>query len=154
MELLDKLEISRQEAIAQAISVIDRTIAEYEESSVHCRRCDGKGFECDAMTLGALIKGCKQIGLWPAPDPPYDGMSFLGLARNIRQMMFPTLCTFEMDCGHLLFRSSYDEDSVCVGVKETIEASIRSLEDGLCGLKLDGFKGKETADNLHITISK
>jgi hypothetical protein len=51
-----------------------------------------KGFKCDAMVLGALIKSFIRIGLWPPPAPPFTGISFCALGGQIRQMKVPTLC--------------------------------------------------------------
>lgn len=162
MKFLDEIERSRQEAICQAISIIHGTIAEYQEPRVHCPRTDGKGFECDAMTLGALTKSSKQIGIWPTPDLPYNGRSFLDLVRTIRQMKLPIFCD-EMasscksckKCKNRKLNYDYNgfddivhaevKDTACTGVKSTIEASMRSLEDVLHGLDLESFRRKSNS---------
>lgn len=146
---LDEIERRRQEAISQAISIIHHIIAEYQESKVHCPRIDDKGFECDAMTLGALIKSSKQIGIWPMPEPPYNGRSFSDLVCIIRQMKLPVFCV-EMTSNYksckksknrkLVYGHNEFDDIGHAEVKSTIEASMKSLEDGLHGLDLESFE--------------
>ncbi len=101
------------------------------------------------MILGALIKSSKSIGIWPPPDSPYDNMSFEELVSGIRQMKIPTFCD-EKAPKHRASMYTYDSDSdpngdgtkdpVCAGVKETVEASMTSLEDDLRGLDLESFQ--------------
>ena len=103
------------------------------------------------MILGALIKSSKKIGIWPPPDSPYDSTSFGELVSSIRQMKIPTFCD-EKAPEHRTSMYTYDSDSdqyeygtkdiVCAGVKEIVEASMRSLEDGLRGLDPESFQRK------------
>lgn len=85
-------------------------------------------FSCDAIVLGSLLKGSAATGIWPRPTIPYHDITFKSLASQIREMQVLDTCKH---------RDRYYKFSH--GVKDAIEASIRSLEDEFCGLKLDSF---------------
>lgn len=63
-------------------------------------------------------------------------------------MKIPTFCD-EKASRHRASRY-YDSDpdqyeGICAGAKETVEASMRLLEDGLRGLDLECFQGKSSS---------
>jgi hypothetical protein len=147
--------------IAIAISILTGLITNYQNSTPRCPRSGDSAFKCDAMVLGALIKSSVSIGLWPPPAPPFTGISFCTLSGQIRQMKVPTLCNTigqtERWYGSKDYYGSrddygsgddydyYDRDELPAhigpcGIKESIEASLRSLEDQLCGLDISTFK--------------
>jgi len=135
--------------IASAISMLTSLIINYQNSTPRCPRSGDSAFKCDAMVLGALIKSSISIGLWPPPAPPFTGISFCALRRQIRQMKVPTLCdTIGQTEGRYGSRGDYvyyggDGSPARIGpcgIKESIEASLRSFEDQLCGLDISTFK--------------
>ena len=126
--------------IASAISTLTGLITDYQKSKPRCLRSRDSAFQCDAMVLGALIKSSVSIGLWPPPAPPFTGISFCTLSGQIRQMKVPTLCdTTGQTQERYGSRYIYDHIGLC-GIKESIKASLRSLEDQLCGLDISTFK--------------
>lgn len=46
-------------------------------------------FECDSVTLGALLKQIQPLGLWPPPSEPYTDISFVRIARTIGSLRSP-----------------------------------------------------------------
>ena len=134
--------------IASAISTLTGLITDYQKSTPRCPRSGDSAFRCDAMVLGALIKSSISIGLWPPPAPPFTGISFCALTKQIRQMKVPTLCdTTGQTDERYGSRNNYDRYGyksfahigLC-GIKESIEASLRSLEDQLCEPDISTFK--------------
>ncbi|OCK89655.1 uncharacterized protein K441DRAFT_734709 [Cenococcum geophilum 1.58] len=144
--VLDAIENKRQGVIASAISMLTDLITNYQNSTPRCPRSGDNAFKCDAMVLGALIKSSISIGLWPPPAPPFTGISFCALSGQIHQMKVPTLCdTIGQTEGWYGSRGDYPyydrgELPAHIGIKESIEASFRSLEDQLCGLDISTFK--------------
>ena len=102
-------------------------IAKYLTSGFLCH--EDSPFSCDANVLGSLLKSSAIIGIWPRPEIPYPGITFTSLATQVRNMEVLDECN-----GGRYHRSRNEH-----GVKDTINASIRSLEDQFSGLKLDLF---------------
>jgi len=149
LTIVDEIENKRQGVIASAISMLTDLITNYQNSTPRCPRSGDNTFKCDAMVLGALIKSSVSIGLWPPPAPPFTGISFCALSGQIHQMKVPTLCdTIGQTEGWYGSKDDYgyyDRDGLPAhigpcGIKESIEASLRSLEDQLCGLDISTFK--------------
>jgi hypothetical protein len=94
------------------------------------------------MVLGALIKGSMSIGLWPSPAVPFIGVSFCHLSKQIREMRIPTMCelTGRVKRNSLVPISMRTME--CCGIRKSIEASLRSLEDQLCGLEFSNFRSE------------
>jgi hypothetical protein len=135
------IEGSRLKAVPNAIAVLQETLAKYQGNTSSCPRRDSLAFSCDAMVLGGLIKRMASIGLLPPPELPYKGLSFAGLAGQIRDMELPTLCDVRS-------RNHYGLPSC--GIKPTIDASITSLEDHLCGLDLKDFRRGQRPSALTV----
>lgn len=53
--------------------------------------CEGDrcSFQCDSMTLGALVKQIQPLRLWPPPSEPYTEFSFHEIAGTIRSLRSP-----------------------------------------------------------------
>lgn len=124
--LSDKIQEHRNEAIEGIITVIYDYIAKHLTPDILCS--DGGDFACDAQVLGSLLKSSLTIGIWPRPAIPYRGITFSRLATQTREMQISDECAYRngysygRGCGH--------------GIKDTINASIKSLEDQYPGLKL------------------
>lgn len=122
------------------MAVVDDLILKYQGKDIICptqQAQTGRRKACDAMVLGSLIKGATTIlgvGIWPPPKEPYGGISFTKLIRDTRAMYIADLCDADSKTIHKTL-------SECHGVKDSIEASLRSLEDTLCGLDLHEIKG-------------
>ena len=64
-------------------------IEDYPKPVPRCTRnaiLDPEGFRCDTMVLGALRKNTVSIQLQPPPAPPFTGMSFCHLSKQILEM--------------------------------------------------------------------
>jgi hypothetical protein len=115
------------------MEVMHDLIIKYSTSEILCH--NDNQFACDAVVLGSLLKGSATIGIWPQPKEPFDGMTFKELASQILEMQVLD------DCNQR--QGPYYYSGNRHGVKDSIEASIRSLEDQLCGLNLKDFLPKK-----------
>lgn len=110
------------------ITVIHDLITKFSGPDIVCSH--GSQFSCDANILGSLVKGSAIIGIWPRPKVPYPGISSKTLLYQIRKMQIPDTCQkldgfYHSTSGH--------------GIKDSIEALMRSLEDRMLGLGLTSF---------------
>jgi hypothetical protein len=119
----------RNKAISEMILVIYNHITTYFTPDIICGHSDSDQFACDANVLGSLLKSSATIGIWPRPKVPYHGITFSSLASKIREMKVLDTCK-RRDSFHYQRRH---------GIGDAIEASIKSLENQFCGLKLDSF---------------
>jgi hypothetical protein len=93
-------------------------------------------FKCDATVLGSIIKNAARLGLWPQPDEPFDE-PFTDLVAAMRQIKIVTSCSQ----AEIQSKSEH-------GVEGVIEASLLSIEEGLCGLDIDDFIPKDRVRSL------
>lgn len=119
----------RIDAIKSIIAVIHDLIIKYSGPNILCD--NGQEFSCDATLLGSLLKASAIIGIWPRPEDPYLGIKLKTLANQIRGMR--VLDEYEMS------RKGFYDLNCSHGIKDSIEASIRSLEDRILGLHLMPF---------------
>jgi hypothetical protein len=112
------------------MAVILDLIAKYSGPNI---LCGNKGFSCDAYLLGSLLKASAIIGIWPRPEVPYPGIKIKTLADQMREMQVFDDC----EIPHRV-RGFYDSPRGH-GIKDSIEASIRSLEECIPGLHLVSF---------------
>jgi hypothetical protein len=122
----------RIDGIESLIKVIHDLITKYSGAKKICHR--DNGFACDAILLGSLLKRSAKMGIWPHPKYPYPGLTFKTLADQIRGMELLDDCR---QSGNRYYSSAGSH-----GIKSSIEESIRSLEDSMCGLKLGSFLPK------------
>ena len=122
----------RIEGIEGMIQFIHDLITKYSSPETVCQ--NNSGFACDAILLGSLLKRSAAFGIWPQPKDPYPGITFKTLADQIRGMQVLDDCSGR---GGGYYTSVRDH-----GIKGSIEASIRSLEDRMCGLSLGSFLPK------------
>jgi hypothetical protein len=123
----------RIEGIEGTIKMIHDLITQYSGPETVC---PNSGFACDAILLGSLLKRSAAFGIWPQPKDPYPGITFKTLADQIRGMQVLDDCS-QSGRGGRHYSSARDH-----GIKDSIEASIRSLEDRMCGLSLGSFLPK------------
>jgi hypothetical protein len=130
----------RIDGIEGMIKMMHDLINKYSSLETVCS--NDSGFACDAILLGSLLKRSAALGIWPQPKDPYPGITFKTLAGQIRGMQVLD------DCNQS--RSGYYSPVGGHGIKDSIEASIRSLEDRMCGLSLRSFlpkRGKKKRSN-------
>lgn len=120
----------RINAIESMIGIIHDFIAKYSGPNILCT--NGSEFSCDARLLGSLSKASAMIGILPRPKAPYPRIKSKTLAEQIRSMQILDDC--EGSRGRGYYGSSYGHE-----IKDSIEASMRSLEDCILGLPLVSF---------------
>lgn len=124
----------RVEAIESMIEVIHDLITKYSRPNILCD--NGRRFSCDASLLGSLLKSSAIIGILPRPEDPYPGIKSKTLADQIRCMQVLD------DCETSSRRRGYYDSSQSHETKDSINASIRSLEDRILELDLMSFLPK------------
>lgn len=135
----DAMKQARQSAIETIVNVIHSLITKYMDGQTHCDTGmdEDLRFACDAMLLGSLMKGSSKIGIWPRPEAPFFGKKFNDLAAEIRKIKMVDVC------GRSSGRrwSSYGGfERNCHGLEDQIESSIKAVEEGLGGLKLEDYR--------------
>jgi hypothetical protein len=120
--------------IKSMIAVIYDLIVKYSAPNILCQNCGE--FPCDANLLGSLVKGSAIIGIWPLPADPYPGINSRTLADQIRGMRVLDKCEMSSRVARH-YSPGYSH-----GIKDSIEASLRSLEDRTRGLHLTSFLPK------------
>jgi len=124
--IVARIQERRHNAIENTIAVVHNQITRYFTSDILCSR--DTSFECDAFILGSLLKSSMKINIWPRPEAPYHGTTVEELTSQILNMQVLDHYTRR---GH---SSSFNHD-----VKRSIETSISSLGEHVCGLPLDDF---------------
>ena len=134
----ETLKSHREKAIESAVNVMHDLIRKYFDSDkLLCpHHNENQRFSCDALVLGALLKGCISIRIWPKPTAPYPGLIFKNLVSQIRGLKLPDMCTGVTGRRILTY--------VCHGNRAFIEKSMEALENGMCGLDLEDFLPKKT----------
>ncbi|RDL37621.1 uncharacterized protein BP5553_05054 [Venustampulla echinocandica] len=138
--IIDAIKRDRQFAIETAITVIHGFITKYMDGLPICDSgmdVDLR-FACDAMLLGSLMKGCGKIGIWPKPDAPFTGRKWNNLAREIRGIKILDVCSRSSSRRW----GASGPSSNCHGLEDSIEDSMKSIEEGLDGLKLSDYVNK------------
>jgi len=120
----------RIDAIESMIAFIHNLITKYSGPDILCK--NGSGFSCDARLLGSLLKSSAIIGILPRPEDPYPGIKSKTLADQIRGMQV-------LDGCNTSSRGGVWDSSPSHGIKDSIEASMRSLGDHIPGLQLVSF---------------
>ncbi|KAH9203305.1 hypothetical protein DL95DRAFT_504873 [Leptodontidium sp. 2 PMI_412] len=124
--IIRNIQENRINAIESMITVIHDLITKYSGPKILCG--NGNGFSCDAKILGSLLKASAIIRIWPRPEDPYPGINAKTLAGQIRGMQVIDDCSGYYGSGH--------------EIKVLIEASMKSLEDGIPVLRLTSFLPK------------
>ncbi|KAI9761502.1 MAG: hypothetical protein M4579_001012 [Chaenotheca gracillima] len=84
----DAIDESREETIGNLIEKIYYYIELYSGTGMQCKGVRTQALSCDSLVLGTLIKGVSSFGLVPRPDPPFAGLSYQVLLRNLSQITY------------------------------------------------------------------
>lgn len=133
--MLGAIQTSRIDGIESMLKVVHDLITKYSGPKILCR--NNNGLTCDAMLLGSLLKGAAVTRIWPPPKHPYPGITIKMLADQIRGIDVLD------DSRHHGRGGGYYTSGNGHGIKDSMEASIRSLEDRMCGLELKSFLPKK-----------
>ncbi|KAL3420522.1 hypothetical protein PVAG01_06967 [Phlyctema vagabunda] len=134
LPITTKIQEYRINAIGTVLTVLYNYIATYSTATIICSR---GAQACDANMLGSLIKSSAVAEIWPPPDAPYHDISFNSLAIQVQEMQIFDICT-----------RGDRYNSFSHGVRDTIQASLSSVEDQFQGLCLDSFLPRsQTSEN-------
>lgn len=134
----DTLKHRRKIAMRKAMAVIYDLIVEYTGPKSHCNNQSNdkkQRFACDAMVLGSVIKAFAGPVFGTTVDEDEDedeGLSFSDLVDEISEV-------------DVLVADRCSSRGITHGVKDSINASIKSVEKTLCGLQLVDFLPKSRA---------
>lgn len=131
---LDTINDDIQTAIAATVSALRNIITAYQQNEKQCKN-ERFQFECDALVLGALIKGCLPLQIWPPSVAPPTKVSVQQLHQDIRQMRIPAYCkrVYHDD------RSSHETQG-CSGLEDVLGYVLCDIENDLNGLTLGIFR--------------
>ena len=87
---------------------------------------------CDAMTLGSLLKSANEQGLYPFPAWPYENITLEDLIRRVRGLEVMSLC----DATNL----GMANDEPAHGVLSVMGQQVIAISQKLNGLDLEDFK--------------
>ncbi|KFY21011.1 hypothetical protein V491_03236 [Pseudogymnoascus sp. VKM F-3775] len=73
----------------QRLELLERLVTKIHEVVNGLCEGDRCSFQCDSMTLGALVKQIQPLRLWPRPSEPYTELSFHRIAGTIRSLRSP-----------------------------------------------------------------
>jgi len=77
----------------------------------------------------------RKIGIWPKPVAPFNGKKFRDLVKAIRGIKILDVCN-KTSCRRW---NSQGPLPNCHGLEDSIEASMKDIEAGLDGLKLEDY---------------
>jgi hypothetical protein len=91
----ETLKSHREKAIESAIDVMHELITKYFDSDrLLCpHHNENQRFACDALVLGALLRCCISVRIWPKPTASYPGIIIKNLVSHIRGLKLPDMCT-------------------------------------------------------------
>lgn len=138
--ILVKIEESRQKAISDGLTIFTRAIDKYRGPRVLCGskvfpRPDEKKLACDSLILGTLLRSGQAQGLSPIPEVPFSGKRFTDIISGLRALKPVAVC------DDLLSTFKWDPSPPppSHGVKASILAKAKALEERVAGLDLEDF---------------
>ncbi|KAL2071714.1 hypothetical protein VTL71DRAFT_12949 [Oculimacula yallundae] len=135
--IIDAVMERREEALSECYLLIDQTIQRYQRSEVLCPRDDiHLAPACDALLLGSLLKSVSSLGLYPAPEAPYDGVSFDEVEALLSDLSVQALC------DRIRPYMEGNEFIPAHGLKDVIQERIAGISERLAGLDLKEFKSQ------------
>ncbi|TGO80824.1 hypothetical protein BPOR_1678g00010 [Botrytis porri] len=142
--------IDRIRALDEAISALRDTIENYQTSTLVCRgrpshlsaeQIPQHNKQCDAMVLGMLIKEAIYHNLYPLPDAPYTGHSFISIYDSFQNFEITNACEVVKLCGGSGGGGKREKEELDIhafgnGLMDLLEP----VEESLSGLDMGGFK--------------
>lgn len=150
---LENIEQDRIRALDEAISALRETIESYQSSTLVCRGHPSylptvlvpqHNKQCDAMVLGMLIKEAIYHNLYPLPEAPYTGHSFISIYDSYQNFEITNACEVVLECmdeGKGKGKEKGKEDTETKHVfGEVLMDLMGPVEESLGGLDIGGFK--------------
>ncbi|QSZ33629.1 hypothetical protein DSL72_005197 [Monilinia vaccinii-corymbosi] len=144
--VVENIEQDRIRALDEAISALRDTIESYQTSTLVCRASPAHlsadevpqhNKQCDAMVLGMLIKEAIHHNLYPFPEAPYTGHSFVSIYDSYQSFDIKNACELVLLCSRDPANEPNEMKHIFGGVLVDLMVPI---ERDLCGLELNGFK--------------
>ncbi|KAB8301313.1 hypothetical protein EYC80_003194 [Monilinia laxa] len=144
--VVEHIEQDRIRALDEAISALRDTMESYQSSTLICRgrpthlpmdEIPQHNKQCDAMTLGMLIKEAIYHDLYPLPEAPYTGHSFVSVYDSYQSFNIKNACEVVLLCSSRPSQELSETKHIFGGFLMDLMVPI---EKELCGLDLDGFK--------------
>ena len=139
MTSLGDIQSRRRDILAEILSTLSKLLDLYHGSHRLCR----KNPDCDALALGKLMKGLKDTGLYPIPEPSSIRDSIDALFVTIRSIELSSLCSNlrkKSQYGHPLIDrvETYDyySDEVVYHLDEELRDSLLTIEGKVGGMEL------------------
>ncbi|TGO06991.1 hypothetical protein BTUL_0362g00030 [Botrytis tulipae] len=150
--VIENIEQDRIRALDEAISALRDTIENYQTSTLVCRgrpshlsteQIPQHNKQCDAMVLGMLIKEAIYHNLYPLPEAPYTGHSFISIYDSFQNFEITNACEVVRMCGGSgsggggkREKEELDIHAFGNGLMDLLEP----VEESLSGLDMGGFK--------------
>ncbi|KAA8574626.1 hypothetical protein EYC84_003877 [Monilinia fructicola] len=144
--VVEHIEQDRIRALDEAISALRNTMESYQTSTLICRgrpthlsmdEIPQHNKQCDAMALGMLIKEAIYHNLYPLPEAPYTGHSFVSVYDSYQNFNIKNACEVVLLCSSRPSQEVNETKHIFGGYLMDLMVPI---EKELCGLDLDGFK--------------
>ncbi|APA05386.1 hypothetical protein SS1G_09804 [Sclerotinia sclerotiorum 1980 UF-70] len=144
--VIDNIEQDRIRALDEAISALRDTIETYQTSTLVCRgrpthlpidQIPQHNKQCDAMVLGMLIKEAIYHNLYPLPEAPYTGHSFISIYDSYQNFDIKNGCEVVLLCNSHPDKEVKESKHVFGDVLMDL---LMPIEESLGGLELNGFK--------------
>jgi len=140
---IDDLDRTRIRALSGLYEVVDQLIKLYLGPNIHCYQASltSDRTKCDTMVLGNLLKSASRNGIYPAPPPPYQDMSFAELAEKLRCLHVEGLCHDDYGYGNKVMKKH--------NLEERLSSSVLSVAQlDLKGFQIADYKGKRADDEI------
>ncbi|KAF5869992.1 uncharacterized protein Bfra_010137 [Botrytis fragariae] len=148
--VIENIEQDRIRALDEAISALRDTIENYQTSTLVCRgrpshlsaeQVPQHNKQCDAMVLGMLIKEAIYHNLYPLPEAPYTGHSFISIYDSFQNFEITNACEVVKMCGGSGAGGKREKEEMDIhafgdGLMDLLEP----VEESLSGLDMGGFK--------------
>ncbi|KAJ8071767.1 hypothetical protein OCU04_002082 [Sclerotinia nivalis] len=144
--VIDNIEQDRIRALDEAIFALRDTIETYQTSTLVCRgrpthlaidQIPQHNKQCDAMVLGMLIKEAIYHNLYPLPEAPYTGHSFISIYDSYQNFEIKNGCEVVLLCNPHPDKEMKETKHVFGDVLMDL---MMPIEESLGGLELNGFK--------------
>ncbi|KAH8597767.1 hypothetical protein B0O99DRAFT_684479 [Bisporella sp. PMI_857] len=91
--ILEDIKTYRLRDISAIYQILHSSIEGLQGPENRCQRRDsGLRADCDAMTLGSILRGCKALGLYQSPDPTYPQQTREFVMNQMNALEYRGLC--------------------------------------------------------------
>jgi hypothetical protein len=133
LNLTDRLKITHQEGINDALDIIDKPIMRYQGRAIICSpngaKRDRHGYCCDATVLSSLMKGCRAVKLLAFLVAPYVGRSFETVSQGLTSLKLESLCGRSYgDVSHITKNQNLMGDEIAIISEKILGFALEDFE--------------------------